>query len=676
MLIAEKSGQLKLVPNGLERRAADLRQRRRGQRLLGPRAARRGGGLELHRQPLHLPALHGRAEPRRPRQQRADGLAPHPLRCSTPNNTSSSGDHDPRDVLRRHLPGAVEHAGLPSLRGRLTLDRHRPLRPRRHALRRRRATAPRSHEVDPAGPAHLQRAEPVGEDHAHRPQRQWPGDPPVLPERHQPVGRLHQALRQGLSQPLPLHPAPQRRARRRRRRLEHPRGGQRDLLRRQELRLALLRGHDPHPRLPGPGPVRAGVRQGGRRQRPRRAGLRLPPPAQQRRDRRPYVYGLDLPGVLPGQGLLRRLRRGWAQAHERRRLGRHPLRLGLGGHRHPAGPRREHRLRVLRHARQLGRLDPRGLLLAHRPLAGRAGLGDPDLGLGAARGRLRRERLERPRRRRAHLHLGLRRRSHRHRRQAVAHLHPERHVHGHRHRRRRPAGARDTATTTVSVGNDSPLASIVAPDDWATATAQTIQLHGSATDAEDGALPASAYSWDVTLHHQDHTHPIVQPVRTKSTDLPGGHRPRRRLLLRDHPYRVTDSGGVRPARPSRSSVPRPSPSGSTSSPAGAPISYGGPRLHRAVPRARGDRLQDHRSARPTASSAAVAPTSSAAGRTAARGSTTSRCRPRRPPSPPPTRRSGAGRRPAGRPASARLRGTGRPVSRSSRHRPPPFLAGG
>jgi hypothetical protein len=44
----------------------------------------------------------------------------------------------------------------------------------------------------------------------------------------------------------------------------------------------------------------------------------------------------------------------------------------------------------------------------------------------------------------------------------------------------------------------------------------TISYAGSATDPEDGPLPGSAFSWQVDLHHDTHTHPF-QPAASGST---------------------------------------------------------------------------------------------------------------------------------------------------------------
>lgn len=40
---------------------------------------------------------------------------------------------------------------------------------------------------------------------------------------------------------------------------------------------------------------------------------------------------------------------------------------------------------------------------------------------------------------------------------------------------------------------------------------QTISYSGTGMDADEGALPASAYEWEVVFHHDAHTHPLVLP---------------------------------------------------------------------------------------------------------------------------------------------------------------------
>jgi hypothetical protein len=46
-------------------------------------------------------------------------------------------------------------------------------------------------------------------------------------------------------------------------------------------------------------------------------------------------------------------------------------------------------------------------------------------------------------------------------------------------------------------------------------------LRATATDAEDGPLPASALSWTVVRHHDTHTHPYLGPVAGNDVPLTG-----------------------------------------------------------------------------------------------------------------------------------------------------------
>lgn len=46
---------------------------------------------------------------------------------------------------------------------------------------------------------------------------------------------------------------------------------------------------------------------------------------------------------------------------------------------------------------------------------------------------------------------------------------------------------------------------------------QTIQFSGSATDAQDGVLPASSLTWKIDFHHDEHTHPGLAPTSGIST---------------------------------------------------------------------------------------------------------------------------------------------------------------
>jgi glucose/arabinose dehydrogenase/PKD repeat protein len=65
----------------------------------------------------------------------------------------------------------------------------------------------------------------------------------------------------------------------------------------------------------------------------------------------------------------------------------------------------------------------------------------------------------------------------------------------------------------IVVGNRAPSATVTSPQAGSSYSAgDTIAFSGTATDPEDGALPASAYSWTVVFHHETHTHPFLGPI--------------------------------------------------------------------------------------------------------------------------------------------------------------------
>ncbi|GAA4427550.1 hypothetical protein GCM10023148_31290 [Actinokineospora soli] len=80
---------------------------------------------------------------------------------------------------------------------------------------------------------------------------------------------------------------------------------------------------------------------------------------------------------------------------------------------------------------------------------------------------------------------------------------------------RDPGGLTDVARTRVMAGSSAPAPVISTPAAGSTwAVGDTIAFAGSATDPEDGALPASALSWRVVLHHCEqadlcHQHDLV-----------------------------------------------------------------------------------------------------------------------------------------------------------------------
>jgi glucose/arabinose dehydrogenase/PKD repeat protein len=104
-------------------------------------------------------------------------------------------------------------------------------------------------------------------------------------------------------------------------------------------------------------------------------------------------------------------------------------------------------------------------------------------------------------------------------------------------------GATDEDTIVISPGNSSPTATIEAP--LATTTwsvGDVLEFAGSGSDPDDGAIPASALSWDLLLHHGDHLHPLqeFEGVATGSFTAPDHEYPSE-LELR---LTVTDAGGL------------------------------------------------------------------------------------------------------------------------------------
>jgi glucose/arabinose dehydrogenase len=65
-----------------------------------------------------------------------------------------------------------------------------------------------------------------------------------------------------------------------------------------------------------------------------------------------------------------------------------------------------------------------------------------------------------------------------------------------------PDGATDTDSVPIQVADTPPTAAIASPSSSLTwAVGDQIAFSGSATDSEDGPLPASAYEWRVIVHH-------------------------------------------------------------------------------------------------------------------------------------------------------------------------------
>lgn len=81
-------------------------------------------------------------------------------------------------------------------------------------------------------------------------------------------------------------------------------------------------------------------------------------------------------------------------------------------------------------------------------------------------------------------------------------------------------GASATATVRINAGNTPPVPQITAPTTANRfAVGDAVTLRGAATDPEQGALPDSALSWTVLLHHDSHTHPFLGPVAGNNVAL-------------------------------------------------------------------------------------------------------------------------------------------------------------
>ncbi len=78
-------------------------------------------------------------------------------------------------------------------------------------------------------------------------------------------------------------------------------------------------------------------------------------------------------------------------------------------------------------------------------------------------------------------------------------------------------GGVDIKSVTITVGNQPPQANITSPASGSLyQVGDTIKLQGQGTDSESGALPASAYNWQIILHHNTHTHLLQEFFNTTS----------------------------------------------------------------------------------------------------------------------------------------------------------------
>ena len=106
-------------------------------------------------------------------------------------------------------------------------------------------------------------------------------------------------------------------------------------------------------------------------------------------------------------------------------------------------------------------------------------------------------------------------------------------------------GATATDVVTITVGNTRPTATIALPSPGTTwKVGDPIAFRGSATDTQDGALPAARLAWSLILHHcpsNCHTHTIQSWLGVdRGTFTTPDHEYPAYLELR---LTATDSGG-------------------------------------------------------------------------------------------------------------------------------------
>jgi glucose/arabinose dehydrogenase len=103
------------------------------------------------------------------------------------------------------------------------------------------------------------------------------------------------------------------------------------------------------------------------------------------------------------------------------------------------------------------------------------------------------------------------------------------------------------AVTLTVIASGAPTATITAPAAGTLYSAgDTISYAGTGTDPEQGALPASAFTWTVVFHHDTHTHPFL-PATSGATGgsvvIPTTGETATNVWYRIH-LTVTDSSGL------------------------------------------------------------------------------------------------------------------------------------
>ena len=135
-------------------------------------------------------------------------------------------------------------------------------------------------------------------------------------------------------------------------------------------------------------------------------------------------------------------------------------------------------------------------------------------------------------------------------------------------------GKSASKTIAITAGGTAPVATITAPaTGFKYRDGDQVQLSGSATDPDQGQLPASALSWQVILHHGSHTHfnssftGVAQATFTAQRDHDADSYYEVRLT-------ATDSQGLTNTK-TVEIQPQTTTATIASTPSGAPVTYGG-----------------------------------------------------------------------------------------------------
>ena len=89
---------------------------------------------------------------------------------------------------------------------------------------------------------------------------------------------------------------------------------------------------------------------------------------------------------------------------------------------------------------------------------------------------------------------------------------------------RTTTNATSTATIAITVGSVPPTPVISTPANGTSVTpGQTVFYQGSASDPDDGPLPASALEWTILLHHNTHVHTYVQSTGSSGSFVVEDH---------------------------------------------------------------------------------------------------------------------------------------------------------